>query len=89
MVRSRINSPSNSASAAKMPNTNRPAAVVVSSCIPLAGVHPQTHAPHGQVRNGIDEMDEVAPEPVELPHHEQKVFAFVGRNVVSLPVDYW
>ena len=54
-----------------------------------AGEHPQTHAPHGQVRNGIDEMGEVAPEPVELPHHEQKVFAFVGRNVVSLPVDYW
>ena len=34
MVRSRINSRSNSASPAKMPNTRRPAAVVVSICAP-------------------------------------------------------
>ena len=33
-VRSRISSRSNSASAAKMPNTRRPAAVVVSICAP-------------------------------------------------------
>ena len=34
MVRSRISSRSNSANAAKMPNTSRPAAVVVSICAP-------------------------------------------------------
>ena len=34
MVRSRISSRSNSASAAKMPNTRRPAAVVVSIYAP-------------------------------------------------------
>ena len=70
-VRSRISSRSNSANAAKMPETRQPAAVVVSICAPWpAGEHPQAHAAGRQVLHGVDEMGEVAAQAVELPDHE-------------------
>ena len=69
-VRSRISSRSNSASAAKMPNTRWPAAVVVSICAPWPASTPQAHAAGGQVLHGVDQMGEVAAEAVELPDDE-------------------
>ena len=70
-VRSDINSRSNSASAAKMPKTSLPAAVVVSIAAPLAGEHPQADAALGEVVDNIHQMTEVAAEPVKLPHDER------------------
>ena len=63
-VRSRFSSRSNSASTgAKMPNTRRPAAVVVSICAPLAGEHPQAHAAGRQVLHGVDQLGKVPAQP--------------------------
>ena len=64
----RISSPSNSASAAKMPNTRWPPAVVVSICALVAGE--QAHAAGRQVLHGVGQAGEVPAEAVELPDHE-------------------
>ena len=69
-MRSRVSSRSNSASAAKMPNTRRPAAVVVSIWRPVAGEHPQACPAGRQVLHGVDQVGEVAAEAVELPDDE-------------------
>ena len=53
-----------------MPNTRRPAAVVVSICAPWPAEYPQAHAAGGQVLHGVDEMGEVATQAVELPDDE-------------------
>ena len=69
-VRSRISSRSNSASAAKMPNTRRPAAVVVSICAP-SPARTRRPTPAGrQVLHGVDQVGEVVAEAVELPDDE-------------------
>ena len=64
----RLSSPSNSASAAKMPNTRRSPAVVVSTCA-LVAVE-QAHAAGRQFLHGVDQAGEVPAEAVELPDHE-------------------
>ena len=69
-MRSRISSRSNSASAAKMPNTRRPAAVVVSICAP-SPARTRRPTPAGrQVLHGVDQVGEVVAEAVELPDDE-------------------
>ena len=55
-VRSRISSCSNSASAAKVPNTRRPAAAVVSILRALPGEHPSAHAAGRQVLHGVAQV---------------------------------
>ena len=69
-LRLRISFRSNSASAAKMPNTRRPAAVVVSICAPLAGEHPQAHAAGGQCTVLTPDGRGCGPGAVELPDDE-------------------
>jgi hypothetical protein len=65
MVLSRISSRSNSASAANIPNTSRPPAVVVSMLAPwpVSARKPAFH----QLMDRVDEVAEVAPEAIELP----------------------
>jgi hypothetical protein len=70
-VRSAISSRSNSASAAKMPKTSLPAAVVVSMAAPWPGQHLQSDTAPGQVVHGIDQVAQVTPEPVQFPHHQR------------------
>ena len=68
LVRSRINSRSNSASAAKMPNTRRPAAVVVSIYAPCP-VSTSRPTPLGDrsCTVGVDQVGAGAAEAIELP----------------------
>ena len=70
MVRSRISSRSNSASAAKMPNTRRLPAVVVSIC-------------GRQILHGVDQVREVPAEPVELPDDEHVALPQSSQAVVE------
>ena len=85
IVRSRISSRSNSASAAKMPNTRRPAAVVVSICAPWPARYPQSHAAGRQVLHGVDQMGEVAAEAGELPDDEHVALAQGAQAVGRAP----
>ena len=71
MVRSAISSRSNSANAAKMPNARRPLAVVVSICAPAPVSTFKPDAPGAQVLDRVDQVTQVAPEPVELPEHQR------------------
>ena len=50
-----------------MPKIRRPLAVVVSDRAPSPGQHFQSDTTFGQVMNKIDEMPQIAAEPVELP----------------------
>jgi hypothetical protein len=74
-VRSVMSSRSNSASAAKMPKISLPAAVVVFDRRALAGQHAQADLAGGEVMHGIDEVAEISPEPVELPHNKRVALA--------------
>ena len=65
-----------------MPNTRRPAAVVVSTCA-LAGEHPQAHAAGRQVLRGVDQVGEVAAEAVELPDNEHIALPQSAQAVVE------
>ena len=58
-----------------MPNTRRPAAVVVS--------HPQTHPAGRQVLHGVDQVGEVSAEAVELPDHEHIALAQDAQAAVE------
>ena len=50
---------------------------------PLAGEHPQAHPAGRQVLHGVDQMSEVAAQPVELPDDETRpVGAEAGGEVV-------
>ena len=95
-VRSRISSRSNSASAAKMLNTSRPAAVVVSICAPCP-VSTRRPTPRAdRVCTVLTRWGEGAAEAVELPDDEhvacperahaavesRAVVADAGREVV-------
>src|SRR5699024_8557766 len=71
LVRSEMSSRSNSASAAKIPNTNLPEAVVVSMAAPLAGEHLGSHATFGQVMNNVDQMPQIPAEAVQFPHDQR------------------
>ena len=53
-----------------MPNTNLPADVVVSMDAPVARQHLETDAARAEVVNDVDEVAQVAPQPVELPDNE-------------------
>ena len=53
-----------------MPNTRRPARGRGVDLRPVAGEHPQAHAAGRQVLHGVDQVGEVAAEPVELPDDE-------------------
>ena len=66
-VRSAINARSNSASAAKIPKTNLPAAVVVSSAAPCPVEDREPDALGGEIVHRIDQMAQVAAQAVELP----------------------
>src|SRR5690625_7733979 len=66
-----MSSRSNSASAAKIPNTNLPEAVVVSMAAPLAGEHLDSHATFGQVMNNVDQMPQIPAEAVQFPHDQR------------------
>ena len=76
-MRSRISYRSNSTSAAKMPNTRQPAAVVVSICAPWPA---STRRPTFASR----QMGQVAAEAVELPDDEHVALA-QGAQVAVEP----
>ena len=69
-VRSVIKARSNSASAAKIPNTSLPAAVVVSIAAPspVSTLRPTPRT--GEVVHQVDQVAQIAAEPVELPDHQ-------------------
>ena len=81
-VRSRISSRSNSASAAKMPNTRRPAAVVVSIYAPCPVSTRKAHAASQQVLHGVDQVGDGTAEAVEPPDDEH-----IHRPAGAAPVD--
>ena len=58
------------AGAAKMPNTRRPAAVVVSICAPWPASTRRPTPRADKSLHGVDEMGEVAAQAVELPDDE-------------------
>ena len=58
-----------------MPKTRRPAGVAVSICAPLARQHAQADPAVRQFLHDIDEVVQVAPETVELPHDERVALA--------------
>src|SRR6202040_1441246 len=41
----------------------------------LAGQDAQADSAGGEVMHGVDQVAEIAPEPIELPHHERVAFA--------------
>ena len=49
----------------------------------LAGEHAQAHAARGQLLDGVDEVGEVAPEAVELPHHEHVALSERAQAVLE------
>ena len=65
-----MSSRSNSPSAAKIPKTSLPAAVVVSIAAPCPVSTFSPTPAGGQVVDGVDEVVQVAAEPVELPHDQ-------------------
>ena len=70
-VRSAINSRSNSASAAKIPKTSLPAGPPARRGVDGRAVprqHFQADVAPRQIMNGIDQMAQVAPESIQLPH---------------------
>jgi hypothetical protein len=70
LVRSEMSSRSNSASAAKIPKTSLPAAVVVSIAAPCPVSTCSPDAAGGQVVDGVDQVVQVAAEAVEFPHDQ-------------------
>ena len=54
-----------------MPKTSRPLAVVVSMEAPRAGEDLQPHSAFRKIVHERDEVLEVPPQPVELPHRER------------------
>ena len=50
---------------------------------PLAGEHPQAHAAGRQVLHGVDQMGEVAAQPVELPDDEHVVLPQGAQTAVE------
>ena len=73
-MRSTISSRSNSASPAKIANTSRLLAVVVSIDAPSPASTLSLNLALGEVANQIDKMAKIAAEPVELPD-DQRVAA--------------
>ena len=69
-MRSTISSRSNSASAAKIPKTSLPDAVVVSMVAPWPVRILKPDATLREVVDQVDEVAQVAPEPVELPRNQ-------------------
>jgi hypothetical protein len=57
-----------------MPKTSFPAAVVVSMAAPCP-VSTFSPIPPGEVVDGVDQVVQVASEPVEFPHHQRVVRA--------------
>ena len=82
-VRSRISSRSNSASAAKMPNTKRPAAVVVSICAPSPA---STRRPTPRADRSctvLTQMGEVAAEAVRASRRQDVALAQGAQAAVE------
>ena len=69
-MRSTISSRSNSASAAKIPKTSLPGAVVVSIAAPWPVRILEPDAALGELVDQVDEVAQVAAEPVELPRDQ-------------------
>jgi hypothetical protein len=67
-VRSRIRSRSNSANAPKTWKTKRPPGVVVATCSLQAA---KADAAVFERADGVDQVPQAAPEPIELPHHQR------------------
>ncbi|ALO66941.1 hypothetical protein AS189_11100 [Arthrobacter alpinus] len=70
MVRSEMSSRSNSASAAKIPKTSLPEAVVVSIAAPSPVRYFQADASVREVMEGIHQVTQVPAESVELPYQQ-------------------
>jgi hypothetical protein len=75
VVRSEMSSRSNSASAAKVPKTSFPAGGGGVDRRALAGENLQPDAASGQIVDCVDEVVQVAAEPVELPDDERVAIA--------------
>ena len=70
-----------------MPNTRRPAAVVVSICAPCPASTRRPTPRVGQVLHGVDQVGEGAAEAVELPDDEHVALPQGAHAVVeSRPV---
>lgn len=69
IVRSEMSARSNSARAAKIPKTSFPDAVVVSMAVP-SPVRTFNPIPLRKVAHRVDEVTEIAAEPIELPHQK-------------------